>query len=64
MPPPGEEPVLAPPGTSPAASSDPSVVLDDGYHIYEANPVPWWVALIWASFFVFAVTYLILNLIG
>jgi len=56
-------PVLAPRGTSPAAASDPARDVDDGrYHVYESNPVPWWVALVWLSFFAFAITYLIRNL--
>jgi hypothetical protein len=56
-------PVIAPRGTSPAAASDPARDLDDGhYHIYETNPVPWWVVLVWLGFFGFAVAYLIRNL--
>ena len=58
-------PVLAPRGTSPAAASapDPATDADDGrYHIYEANPVPWWVTLVWLVFIAFAIGYLIRNL--
>lgn len=56
-------PVLAPHGTSPATASDPSREVEDGtYHIYESNPVPWWVALVWLAFIAFAITYLIRNL--
>ena len=56
-------PVLAPPGASPAAASDPARDVHDGrYHIYESNPVPWWVALVWLAFIAFAITYLISNL--
>jgi len=59
------EPVLAPKGASPATASDPRVPLDEGrWHIYEANPAPWWVALVWAGFFLFGVVYLIRNLIA
>jgi len=59
------EPVLAPKGASPAAASDPRVPLEDGrWHIYEANPAPWWVAVLWAAFFLFGVVYLIRNLIA
>ena len=62
---PGGEPVLAPRGGSPAGASDPRVPLDYGrWHIYEANPAPWWVALVWAGFFVFGVVYLIRNLLA
>jgi hypothetical protein len=57
-------PVMARPGASPASASDPARPLEDGhYHIYESNPVPWWVALLWLSFFAFAIAYLILNLL-
>jgi hypothetical protein len=56
-------PVVAPQGASPARASDPTRDLDDGrYHIYEANPVPWWVALVWVAFLAFGVVYLIRNL--
>jgi hypothetical protein len=62
---PPAEPVLAQRGASPANASDPRVPLDDGHwHIYEANPAPWWVALLWAAFFVFGVVYLITNLLA
>jgi hypothetical protein len=58
-------PVLARQGQSPASASDPERDLEDGrWHIYEPNPVPWWVALLWLAFFVFAVVYLIRNLIA
>lgn len=57
-------PILAPRGESPAVASRPDNGLErGGYHIYESNPAPWWVGLVWAAFFVFAVTYLIVNLI-
>lgn len=32
------------------------------YHAYESNPVPWWIALLWVSFLLFGVIYLIVNL--
>lgn len=57
-------PILAPSGSSAATASRPDEKLEDGYHIYESNPVPWWIALIWLSFFVFALGYLLSNLIG
>lgn len=58
-------PVLAPPGASAASASDPARDLDDGrFHIYEANPVPWWVALVWLVFIGFAIAYLIRNLMA
>ena len=57
------QPIVVPPGASPAGASDPARELEDGYHIYESNPVPWWVALVWLAFIAFAITYLIRNLI-
>ena len=37
--------------------------LDEGrYHVYEANPVPWWVAAVWLAFFAFAIVYLLRHL--
>jgi hypothetical protein len=60
----GGGPILAPRGASPASASRPETPLEsERYHTYEANPAPWWIGLLWASFFVFAVTYLILNLL-
>jgi hypothetical protein len=57
-------PLLAPRGASPAEASRPDQALDaERYHTYESNPVPWWVTLIWVSFFVFGIVYLIRNLI-
>lgn len=57
-------PILAPPGASAAEASRPEQTPDDGrYHIYESHPAPWWIALLWISFFIFGVTYLILNLL-
>jgi hypothetical protein len=56
-------PILAPPGASAAAASRPDQTLEDGrFHIYESNPAPWWIGLLWLSFFIFGVTYLMLNL--
>ena len=63
--PPPADPRLAPRGASPAAASDPRVSLDDPqYHVYEANPAPWWVALVWGGFFVFGFLYLLKNLMA
>ena len=56
-------PITAPPGGSPALASQPDTPLDERYHIYDANPAPWWVAAIWLAFFVFAFCYLIVNLL-
>lgn len=56
-------PVVAPRGTSAARASQPDAPLDERWHIYDANPVPWWMAALWLGFFVFAVVYLIRNLL-
>jgi len=56
-------PIVAVPGESPAAASRPDQPLEDErWHIYESNPAPWWIGLLWLAFFVFAVVYLIVNL--
>ena len=57
-------PLLAPSGASAALASRPDEPLDGThYHIYEGRPAPWWIAAIWVGFFIFAVSYLITNLI-
>ncbi len=62
--PPPAEPILAPRGASPAAASRPDAPLEDGrWHVYEANPAPWWIGLMWLAFFGFAIVYLIVNLL-
>jgi hypothetical protein len=58
-----ERPVLAPPGDSPARASRPDQELDHRFNIYEHNPAPWWVALVWLGFFCFGAAYLIVNLL-
>jgi len=62
---PGIGPIVVPGGSSAAEACHPNDTLEDGpYHIYESNPAPWWIALLWASFLIFGVTYLILNLLA
>jgi hypothetical protein len=59
-----DEPIVARRGESPATASDPRIKLDDAtYHIYEANPAPWWIGLLWLVFFVGGVVYLLVNLV-
>ena len=55
-------PVLAPPGASPALASDPLRELDHSHHAYEANPAPWWMAILWVGFLVGGAMYLVVNL--
>jgi len=56
-------PILAPRGASPAEASQPHQTLESRFHTYESHPVPWWVTLVWVSFFCFGIVYLLLNLI-
>ena len=55
-------PILAPPGASPALASSPYRELDHAHHVYESNPAPWWVALLWIGFLVGGAVYLVVNL--
>jgi hypothetical protein len=56
-------PIVAPRGASPAEASQPDHVLESRFHAYESHPVPWWITLIWVSFFGFGISYLLVNLI-
>ena len=57
-------PILAPSGGSPALASQPDTPLEyERYHSYDANPAPWWVSVLWLVFFVFAFSYLMVNLL-
>jgi hypothetical protein len=57
-------PILAPRGASPAEASHPDQTLDGArFHTYETHPVPWWVTVIWVSFFAFGIVYLIRNML-
>jgi hypothetical protein len=57
-------PVIASPGEPAASASRPDVELEVGrYDTYQANPVPWWISLLWVSFFLFGVIYLVANLV-
>jgi len=58
----GTEPILAPPGGSPALASRPDCELDEQYHEYESNPAPWWIAALWLVFLVVGAAYLVVNL--
>ena len=55
-------PATLPDGEPAAGASRPDQQLDHRYNIYEHHPVPWWVALVWLTFFCFGAGYLILNL--
>jgi len=61
---PDTTPILAPAGGSPAQASRPDTPLEyERYHIYDANPAPWWVTTLWLAFLSFAFTYLLVNLL-
>jgi len=60
---PNVRPIVAPPSAPPAEASHPDVKFDERYHAYEANPVPWWMTLIWLSFLIGGALYLIINMI-
>lgn len=55
-------PIMAPPGASPALASDPLRELDHSHHAYDANPAPWWMAIVWVTFLVGGAVYLVVNL--
>ena len=47
-------PLLAVAGDAAATANKPDSGLDGGrFHIYESNPAPWWVGLVWIAFFGF-----------
>lgn len=57
-------PVVAAPGAPAATANRPASGLDEErVHLYESNPAPWWIGLLWVTFFVFGAAYLIVNLI-
>jgi len=56
-------PILAASGRSPAEASRPETELDERFHIYESNPAPWWMALLWVAFLIGGAAYLIYNLL-
>ena len=59
----GGGPIVAPAGASPAEASRPETQLEERFHIYESNPAPWWIAVLWLVFLVCGAAYLIVNLI-
>jgi len=58
-------PIVAPGGASAAEACRPENPLDDSrYHIYDSNPAPWWLALLWAAYLIFGASYLIYALLA
>ena len=55
-------PIAVNPKTSAAIASQPNQELDDRFQVYEANPAPWWVGLLWICYLVGGAAYLIVNL--
>ena len=56
-------PIVAARGASAAEASRPDTKLDESFHIYDSNPIPWWLTLVWLGYFAFGVIYLIINLL-
>ena len=59
----GYKPISVPGATPSAEASHPENELDDRFHTYESNPVPWWLTVVWVSFLVFGFVYLIVSLL-
>ncbi len=57
------KPISVPGGDPSAGASHPGVELDDRYHTYESNPVPWWLTVVWVSFLLFGLIYMIVSLL-
>lgn len=58
-----EKPVAVSGRTSAAEASRPDIELDPRFHTYESNPVPWWLTVVWISFLLFGLVYLVVNLL-
>ncbi len=58
-----QEPIIVPGKASAADASQPNTPLESRFHSYESNPIPWWLTVIWASFLVFGLVYLVVSLI-
>lgn len=58
-----EDPVVVSGKTSAADASHPDAVFDQSFHTYESNPIPWWLTVVWVSFLIFGLVYLVVNLI-
>jgi len=62
---PDKTPIMAPAGGSAALASQPDTPLEtERYHVYDANPAPWWLSTLWLLFFLFAFSYLMVNLLA
>ncbi len=57
-------PLVAPPGASPAEANRPDSPLDARWNSYEANPAPWWIGVLWASFSLFGLIYLLRSMLS
>jgi len=58
-----ETPVIVPGRASAADASQPHTALESRFHTYESNPIPWWLTVVWASFLIFGLVYLVVNLL-
>ena len=55
-------PIAVSPRQSAAVASQPTQQLDDQYQVYESNPAPWWVGVLWLCYLIGGATYLLVNL--
>ncbi len=60
---PQEKPVVVSGRASAAEASRPDTEFDQRFHTYESNPIPWWLTVVWMSFLVFGLVYLVLSLL-
>ena len=57
-----EEPVIVSGKASAADASQPDTAFEQRFHTYESNPIPWWLTVVWVSFLIFGLVYLVVNL--
>jgi len=58
-----EKPVIVSGRSSAAEASRPDIELEQRFHTYESNPIPWWLTVVWMSFFIFGLVYLVVALL-
>ena len=58
-----ENPIMVSGKASAADASQPNTALESRFHSYESNPIPWWLTILWGSFLIFGLVYLVVNLL-
>ncbi len=58
-----EEPIMVSGKASAADASQPHTALESRFHTYESNPIPWWLTVLWGSFLIFGLVYLVVSLL-